>query len=67
MKRILKFLFAFIKYLFLGSLVSKDLLETRLSHCNNCIYLKEEVCSICTCKVKLKTKWTTEKCPINKW
>jgi hypothetical protein len=67
MKRILKFLFSFIKYLFLGSLVSNEELETRLSFCNTCEYLKNDACSICTCKVKLKTKWTTEKCPINKW
>jgi hypothetical protein len=56
MKRILKFLLAFIKYLFLGSVVSKEIKESRLSLCNDCIYLKNDVCKLCTCKVKLKTK-----------
>lgn len=41
----------------------------RITTCNNCEELdKQEMeCTVCGCPVKLKTKWQTESCPLNKW
>lgn len=67
MKRILKFLIAFLKFIFFGSPVTPDVYEKRINTCNNCRFKENERCTICTCYVKKKAKWSTEDCPKNKW
>lgn len=44
----------------------------RMAICVECPWFNEEnpidpLCNHCTCHLNLKTKWATEKCPINKW
>ncbi len=65
--RIFRFLWALIKYIFIGNKVSNKVHKDRLSICYSCSYLSNTTCSICGCYVKKKTKWSTESCPKNKW
>lgn len=65
--RLFKFLYALFKYILLGKTVSNDVFLKRNSICNSCEYMSLNKCNICGCYIKYKTKWTTEKCPKNKW
>ena len=67
MERLIRFLKAFFKYLLIGDEVTEDVYTNRISTCNSCKFLDNGICSVCTCNVKRKAKWTTEKCPKNKW
>ena len=67
MKRILRFLIALLKFIFFGSPVIPEVYERRIETCDACEFKINERCSICTCYVKRKAKWTTENCPKNKW
>jgi hypothetical protein len=67
MKRILRFLFAFIKFIFLGKEVTPEIYKSRTSICNECPFKKNGRCTICTCYTDMKAKWSTEHCPKNKW
>jgi uncharacterized protein (DUF2141 family) len=65
--RILRFIWALIKYVLIGERVSKEEYQTRLTLCYSCEHLKNTQCEICGCYVKKKAKWSTESCPKNKW
>lgn len=39
----------------------------RLEICEGCCLNVEGQCLACTCFIKLKTKFATEKCPLGKW
>lgn len=65
--KVLRFIYALIKYLLFGENVNKLIYNNRISICNSCKYLYFNKCSLCGCYVKKKAKWTTEKCPKNKW
>ena len=68
MKRIINFLIALIKYMIIGDRVDDHVYEDRISICEGCDNLtKERTCSICTCFIDVKAKWSTEECPKNKW
>jgi len=47
--------------------VTPDQYEERLKICNTCPEKKEgthnDICGICGCKIALKAKWATTKCP----
>jgi hypothetical protein len=65
--KLLKFVYALIKYIFTGTSVNASVYRERLSICNTCSHLKNDQCNICGCYVKRKAKWSTESCPKNKW
>lgn len=67
MKRIFRFIKALWRYVLYGQDVSPDVWNNRYNICKNCEKLKGKKCSICGCYVKTKTRWSTEKCPENKW
>lgn len=67
MKRILKFLVAFLKFIFFGSQVTPEIYESRIGACNVCSFKDNGICTVCKCYVKKKAKWSTEDCPKNKW
>ena len=51
--------------------VSEEIQKTRLELCEKCPYLRKrvgaQVCFLCGCFLRLKTKLKTEECPILKW
>lgn len=65
--KVLRFIYALIKYIFIGGSVSTQLYNDRILLCNSCEYMSNDKCSLCGCYVKKKAKWTTEHCPKNKW
>jgi hypothetical protein len=67
MKRVLRFIWALIKYVMFGGTVNSDVYHNRTSTCYSCEYLDNAQCSLCGCYIKRKAKWTTESCPKNKW
>ena len=67
MKQILRFLIALFRYIIFGGTVTSEVYEHRINLCNACEYNENSRCTICTCYVKKKAKWTTEICPKNKW
>ena len=67
MKRIGRFIKALTRYILYGQDVTPDVQKYRYDICMNCEKLKGKTCGICGCFVKPKTRWSTEKCPIDKW
>lgn len=67
MMRIIRFIWALIKYILVGGKVNQEVYKDRLKHCYSCEYLDDKQCGICGCYVNVKAKWTTEECPKNKW
>jgi len=69
MKRVFRFIWALIKYIFVGRTVSNEIYHKRLDVCFSCKELikSNNSCGICGCYVKQKAKWSTENCPKNKW
>jgi len=69
MKRILRFIWALTKYIFIGRTVNAHIYKDRLDKCNSCKYLvlENNTCGICGCYINQKAKWSTETCPKNKW
>lgn len=65
--KILRFLYALIKYIFIGEHVTSEEYSKRISICNSCKHLNKNKCGLCGCYVNNKSKWSTESCPINKW
>lgn len=65
--RILRFVYALLKYLIFGNRVSKEIYKTRITLCNSCEHLNGPSCNLCGCYIKHKAKWSTESCPDNKW
>jgi len=65
--KIIRFIYALLKYLILGKTVSKTVYDTRISLCQSCKYLNKGTCELCGCFVKHKAKWSTEYCPKNNW
>lgn len=52
--------------------VSKEIAKERMDKCISCKYLGttgkwKNRCKICGCVMKIKTKWETSQCPIEKW
>lgn len=49
--------------------VSKKEYKRRLSICSSCesINSEKQECKICGCRLLMKAKWKTEKCPKEKW
>jgi len=49
--------------------VPENIRQDRLSICKSCEFLIESTvqCAKCGCFLAIKTKWATEKCPIDKW
>lgn len=54
-----------------GFTVSDEVAKERTSICNSCeekiSTLGIDRCQVCNCIIKLKTKLTHTKCPIDKW
>jgi hypothetical protein len=48
---------------------SKELTKNRLDICKSCENFNSSntTCNICGCFLSIKTIWSTEKCPIDKW
>lgn len=67
MKRLLRFIWALIKYIFVGERVNQHIYKKRLDQCYSCEHLSNTKCGVCGCYVKQKAKWSTESCPKNKW
>lgn len=67
MKRVFRFIRALYNYICFGQDVTPEIHKYRHDICMNCEKLSGKTCSICGCFVKTKTKWSTEKCPIDKW
>lgn len=65
--RIIRFLKALIKYIFIGNRVDHTVHNTRLEICSNCEDRCGKKCCVCGCYLNKKTKWSTESCPKNKW
>ena len=65
--RIIRFIYAVVKYLIYGDTVNKSVYDSRILICNSCVFLQNNKCGICGCYVKKKAKWNTESCPKNKW
>jgi hypothetical protein len=65
--RVVRFIWALIKYILVGERVNTVIYQTRLNTCKLCEYLKNRQCSLCGCYIKKKAKWSTESCPKNKW
>jgi hypothetical protein len=50
--------------------VPENVQQERLSICKECPFFsggENPECEKCGCLLNLKTKWATEKCPIDKW
>ena len=45
----------------------KKYFDDRLNICKNCEHNKSNICDICHCVLKAKTKAEQSKCPIGKW
>jgi hypothetical protein len=65
--KLIKFLKAIFIFIYRGDTVNEELYKQRLSLCNSCDYREDKKCGVCGCSIKLKTKWTSETCPKNKW
>lgn len=65
--RIIRFILAVFKFVFLGEKASSSTQAVRTSMCNSCEFNLGKKCEICGCFLKQKIKMSTEKCPINKW
>lgn len=52
-----------------SAIVSEDEQKNRLSICQECEFFEKlnSRCSQCGCFMKVKTKFTISKCPIQKW
>lgn len=46
---------------------SDELKEKRISICNGCSYLEDQICTSCGCIFQTLMTYTTSKCPQNKW
>jgi len=66
-KRIFIFLQAIFRYLIKGKKVSNEIFIKRVGICSSCEYLNGGNCGKCGCVIPIKAKWSTEKCPIEKW
>lgn len=67
LKNFYKFIKSLIVFIFVGDIVSSEVQKERMSECEKCIYREGKKCGICGCTLNIKTKWTSEKCPENKW
>lgn len=65
--RIFRFIKAVFKFILYGNIVDIETQKERINECFSCEFMKESACSICECEIELKTKWSTESCPKNKW
>ena len=65
--KMLRFIYALIKYLIIGNTVNKTVYNARISLCKSCKYLNKDTCGVCECFVKHKAKWSTEYCPKHFW
>ncbi len=65
--RIIRFIWALFKYALVGKTVSSAIYDKRITVCESCEHLTNNQCNLCGCYVKKKAKWSTERCPKNKW
>jgi hypothetical protein len=65
--KVLRFIWALVKYILVGGKVSQVVYDNRIKLCGSCEHIKDDQCSLCGCVVKWKAKWSTESCPKNKW
>lgn len=47
--------------------VPLEIYQERMSTCKDCKHYQSGACEICTCNLKRKCRWNTERCPIGKW
>jgi len=66
MEKILRFIKAIYCWCIGGCRVSLTA-EQRMNICMKCEHNSSNLCSLCGCVLKYKTKMDTEKCPIKKW
>lgn len=69
--RIFRFIRALFRYAVYGHFKKttfKNYVE-RLAFCSTCENMSKDnwTCKICGCYLDKKAKWSTEKCPENKW
>lgn len=67
MMNAIKFLRAAAKRYTSGENVSKDVYSERLETCVECPHRDNRKCGKCGCILAIKAKWSTEKCPDNRW
>ena len=48
-------------------IVPQQVEEERQKICDDCEHSNGRQCLVCSCYIPLKTKLSTEKCPIQKW
>lgn len=53
--------------MFFGGNADPSVVEFRVLECERCEDNIKGTCDVCGCNIKLKTKWYTEECPLNKW
>lgn len=48
---------------------TEDMQEKRMSICQQCEHMDKlnVKCNQCGCFLRVKTKWESEKCPLDKW
>lgn len=47
--------------------IDEELAEKRMEVCKTCDQYTGGFCSACFCFLKIKTKWVSSKCPLEKW
>lgn len=65
--KVLRFIWALIKFILWGEEVTSEVYEERLSICKPCPYRLDKNCSICGCTLVRKAMWSSESCPKKKW
>ena len=67
--RVIRFIKALWKYILYGERVSVETYAKRIDECSYCECLNEDnwTCKKCGCYVKKKARWSTEKCPEDRW
>lgn len=67
MARVFRFIKALFKFILKGKHVPFSTEIKRRGVCKDCEFRKEGICSLCGCNTNLKTKWSSEECPDNRW
>jgi len=65
--KVLRFLFALLKFIIFGEEVTEEEAKARMSVCKGCPFIEDHNCGVCGCNLEKKTKWSSESCPKNKW
>ena len=67
MMRVFRFIWALLKYLWYGDIVTHEEKTRRLRICISCPNRCDKKCCECGCNLNKKTEWSSERCPLKKW